>query len=44
MMRPAWAAGPGGNMANIPTVPGVRELVLLVDHDLKGNGQKYAAE
>jgi DNA polymerase family A/CHC2 zinc finger/Toprim domain len=41
-MRPAWAAGPGGMIGRIAPVPGVKELVLLVDHDANGMGAQYA--
>jgi hypothetical protein len=41
-MRPAWAAGPGGMVGRIPPVPGVKELVLLVDHDASGIGAQHA--
>jgi DNA polymerase I-like protein with 3'-5' exonuclease and polymerase domains len=35
-MRPAWAAGSSGNIAKLPLVPGVEQLVLLTDHDTAG--------
>ena len=41
-MLPAWAAGSGINMANFPVLPGISKLVLLVDHDINGNGERYA--
>ena len=40
-MRPAWAAGPGGMISRIAPVPGVKELILLVDHDANGVGEKH---
>jgi hypothetical protein len=42
-LRPAWAAGSAGNMAEFPVLPGVESLTLLVDHDANGVGQ-HAAE
>jgi hypothetical protein len=35
-MRPAWAAGSSINISKFPVLPGVQELVLLVDHDPGG--------
>jgi hypothetical protein len=35
-MRPAWAAGSSSNMAKLPVLPGVEQLVLLIDHDAAG--------
>jgi hypothetical protein len=35
-MRPAWAAGPSGNLSKFPVLANVRRLVLLVDHDEAG--------
>ena len=43
-MGPAWAAGCGDNVRKFPPLPGVSELILLVDHDANGNGMKYADE
>ena len=39
-MRPAWAAGSSSNMAKLSVLPGIEQLVLLVDHD--GAGQSAA--
>jgi DNA polymerase I-like protein with 3'-5' exonuclease and polymerase domains len=35
-MRPAWATGSSGNIAKFPVLPGVEQLVLLVDYDPAG--------
>jgi hypothetical protein len=35
-MRPAWAAGSSGHLAELPPIAGVEELVILVDHDAGG--------
>jgi hypothetical protein len=41
--RPAWAAGSANNLGKFPVLPGIA-LTLLVDHDVNGQGEKYAAE
>ena len=35
-MRPAWAAGSSGGLAQLPPIAGVEELVILIDHDPAG--------
>jgi hypothetical protein len=35
-MQPAWAAGSSGSMAKLPIIPGVEELILLVDRGTVG--------
>jgi Toprim domain len=35
-MRPAWAAGSSGRLAQLPPIAGVEELVILIDHDPAG--------
>ena len=42
-MRPAWAAGSKSGLAKLPVLPDVERLILLVDHDLNGEGQAAAA-
>jgi hypothetical protein len=42
MLRPAWAAGCAGNMAEFPVLAGIEALTLLVDHDESGTGQRAA--
>jgi Toprim domain len=43
-LRPAWATGCAGNMRQFPVLDGVEQLIILVDHDASGTGQKAAAE
>jgi hypothetical protein len=43
-LRPAWAAGCAGNMRRLPVLEGVEELILLVDNDSSGTGQRAAEE
>jgi DNA polymerase I-like protein with 3'-5' exonuclease and polymerase domains len=40
-MWPAWAAASSGNIEKFPIIPGVEELILLVDRD--PNGEAVAA-
>jgi putative DNA primase/helicase len=35
-MQPAWGTGSSGNIAKFPVLPGVEQLVLLVDYDSAG--------
>ena len=35
-LRPVWAAGPAGNLAKLPLVPGVRRLVICADNGKAG--------
>jgi hypothetical protein len=35
-MRPAWAAGSSGRLAQLPPIAGVEELIILVDHNPAG--------
>ena len=35
---------PTGNLARLPVLPDVRELIILVDHDTNGEGQAAAAD
>jgi CHC2 zinc finger/Toprim domain len=48
-LRPAWSLGSSGvgartGIASFPVVPGVEKLIVLVDHDANGVGQKAAEE
>ena len=42
-LRPAWSAVSSGALGKLPVVPGVERLLILVDHDLNGQGQAAAA-
>jgi hypothetical protein len=42
LLRPAWAAGNKGNLAELPVLDGVNCLTVLIDHDANGEGQKAA--
>lgn len=42
-LQPAWALVDRGNLAAFPIVDGVERLVILVDNDRGGAGQKAAA-
>jgi hypothetical protein len=44
LLQPAWAAGNAGSMADLPVLPGIEALTLLVDNDANGAGQRAAAE
>jgi hypothetical protein len=41
---PAWSVIDAGEMSRFPALPGISRLTIAVDHDLKGAGQKAAAE
>ena len=41
-LRPAWAALSAGRMRTLPPIPGVKRLIILVDHDHNGEGQAAA--
>jgi hypothetical protein len=43
-LSPAWAAGDAGNIKSLPVLPGIEKLILLVDHDESGCGQRVTAE
>jgi putative DNA primase/helicase len=43
-LLPAWALGGAGNMAAFPVLSGVEALIIIVDHDLSGTGQRAALE
>jgi hypothetical protein len=42
-LRPAWSAVSGGSLGKLPIIPGVERLLILVDHDVNGEGQRAAA-
>jgi DNA polymerase len=42
LLQPAWSAVASGMLGNLPLVPGVTRLIILVDHDLNGAGQAAA--
>jgi DNA polymerase len=42
-LRPAWSAVSSGALSKLPVVAGVDRLLILVDHDLNGQGQAAAA-
>jgi DNA polymerase len=42
-LQPAWSAVSAGALGRMPVVPGVEQLIVLVDHDLNGQGQAAAA-
>jgi hypothetical protein len=42
-LRPAWSALSSGFLGKLPVVPGVERLLILVDHDVNGEGQRAAA-
>jgi hypothetical protein len=42
-LRPAWSAISSGPLGDLPVLPGIDRLILLVDNDANGNGQRAAA-
>jgi hypothetical protein len=42
LLQPAWSAGSNGVLSNLPPIPGVERLIILVDHDLNRAGQDAA--
>jgi hypothetical protein len=42
-LTPAWSAVAKGGLGFLPVLPGIPELILLVDNDTNGEGQKAAA-
>jgi DNA polymerase len=42
LLQPAWSAVASGALGNLPPVPGIKRLIILVDHDLNGAGQAAA--
>jgi hypothetical protein len=41
-LTPAWSAVAKGGLGSLPLLPNVSKLVLLVDNDENGEGQKAA--
>lgn len=41
-LTPAWSAVAKGGLGRLPVIPGITQLILLVDHDENGDGQKAA--
>jgi len=41
---PAWSVIDAGEMRRFPVLPGISRLTIAVDHDVKGAGQRAAAE
>jgi Toprim domain len=44
LLTPAWASGDAGHLEELPALPGIESLTILVDHDENGRGQRAAAE
>jgi putative DNA primase/helicase len=42
LLRPAWAAGSAGNLAELALLPGIEALTILVDNDASTTGQAAA--
>src|SRR5262249_21015948 len=43
-LTPAWSAVAKGGLARLPVLPDVPQLILLVDHDENGEGQRAAEQ
>jgi hypothetical protein len=43
-LHPVWATGCANNMRRLPVLDGIEQLIILVDNDASGTGQKAAAE
>jgi hypothetical protein len=41
-IRPAWAAGNANNITKFPVLANIKQLTLLVDHDVKGENSANA--
>ena len=41
---PAWSVIDAGGLSKFPVLPGIERLTVAVDHDVKGAGQRAAAE
>jgi hypothetical protein len=44
LLTPAWASGDAGHLEELPALPGIESLTILVDHDENRRGQRAAAE
>jgi len=42
LLQPAWAAASSGMLGNLPVIPDVEQLIILVDNDVNGTGQAAA--
>ena len=43
-LTPAWSAVSKNGLASLPVPDGIERLILLVDHDENGEGQRAAAQ
>ena len=43
-LTPAWSTVSRGGLARLPLLPGISELIQLVDHDENGEGQRAAEQ
>jgi phage/plasmid primase-like uncharacterized protein len=43
-LTPAWSCMNAGNIGDLPVLSGVETLIILVDNDVSGNGQREAAK
>jgi len=43
-LTPAWSTVARGGLARLPLLPGISELIQLVDHDENGEGQRAAEQ
>src|SRR5262249_1261342 len=43
-LTPAWSAVAKGGLARLPVLPGIAQLILLVDNDENGAGQRAATQ
>ena len=41
-LTPAWSAVAKGGLGRLPVLPGISQLILLVDNDENGEGQRAA--
>jgi hypothetical protein len=41
---PAWATGDAGNLRRFPAIDSIEQLIILVDNDASGTGQRAAEE
>jgi len=44
LLRPAWAMGSAGNIAEFPVLKGIDALTVLVDHDVKDKKGRQAGQ